>query len=179
MAALKEHVKLFIVTRLACFNTPTEVAEAVKEEFSLVIDRSHVGAYDPTIHKGRELGQKYRKVFEETRAAFLAETMERPIASRAYRLDRLQNSYNYFVSKKNYIAANQVLEQAAKEVGNYYTNKIKVGGDTENPLMLFAQQIAGGSMPIVHDVDDVVTIEQPKEVKPAKVGVKKPDWTPT
>ena len=39
MAALKEPVKIFIVQALACRDTPQEVAELVKQEFNIEIDR--------------------------------------------------------------------------------------------------------------------------------------------
>lgn len=35
MATLKDNVKLFIVQALACFDTPSQVVEAVKQEFGL------------------------------------------------------------------------------------------------------------------------------------------------
>ena len=35
MAALKSDVKAFIVQALACFDTPTQVSQAVKQEFDI------------------------------------------------------------------------------------------------------------------------------------------------
>lgn len=37
MAALKEPVKIFIVQSLACFETPLQVVEAVKQDFNIEI----------------------------------------------------------------------------------------------------------------------------------------------
>ena len=48
MAALKEQVKIFIVQALACMDTPQQVANAVKQEFNIEIDRKQVQLYDPT-----------------------------------------------------------------------------------------------------------------------------------
>ena len=42
MAALKSEVKSFIVQALACFDTPSQVAEAVKNEFGVVLSRQQV-----------------------------------------------------------------------------------------------------------------------------------------
>ncbi|WP_122869605.1 DUF2280 domain-containing protein, partial [Pseudomonas viridiflava] len=39
MAALKHEVKSFIVQALACFDTPSQVVEQVKQEFSIEISR--------------------------------------------------------------------------------------------------------------------------------------------
>ncbi|MCT9272449.1 DUF2280 domain-containing protein [Acinetobacter baumannii] len=51
MATLKEPVKIFIVQSLACRDTPQEVAELVKQEFGVDIDRVQVATYDPTKDK--------------------------------------------------------------------------------------------------------------------------------
>ena len=153
MAALNKHVKLYIIQRLACFDTPTEVAEAVKEEFDIILDRSHVGSYDPTTNKGRELGVKLKTIFFESRKKFLDDINKIPIASQSFRLRALQRSHDFFTQRKNFIAANAVLVQAAKEVGGFYTNKMKVNGDANNQLMLFLEQINGSSMPIVENVE--------------------------
>ena len=53
MAALKEPVKIFIVQSLACFDTPQQVADAVKQRFGIEIDRRQCEAYDPTKQLGR------------------------------------------------------------------------------------------------------------------------------
>jgi hypothetical protein len=42
MAALKEPVKIFIVQSLACFETPQQVVEAVKQEYNVEITRQQV-----------------------------------------------------------------------------------------------------------------------------------------
>ena len=39
MAALKGEVKAFIVQSLACFDTPSQVVDAVKKEFGITIPR--------------------------------------------------------------------------------------------------------------------------------------------
>lgn len=130
MAAIPEHVKLFIVERLACFDTPTEVAEAVKEEFSLDLERNHVGNYDPTKEAGKQLGKKWKAVFSAKRKAFLEDMEDIPLANMSVRVRELQKNYEKLKKAKNYLAANQVLEQIAKEVGGSFTNKVKLtGGD--------------------------------------------------
>ncbi|MDR8269558.1 DUF2280 domain-containing protein, partial [Acinetobacter baumannii] len=53
MATLKEPVKIFIVQSLACRDTPQEVAELVKQEFGVDIDRVQVATYDPTKVAGK------------------------------------------------------------------------------------------------------------------------------
>lgn len=123
MAKLSEAEKRFIVQALACYDTPTQVVDAVKEEFGTVLDRGHVGCYDPTKAAGKDLAKKWRDLFEETRKRFRAEVAEIPIADQAYRLRQLQRMLQDAMSRKNVVLASQLLEQAAKEAGGQFTNK--------------------------------------------------------
>ncbi len=129
MAKLSEAEKRFIVQALACYDTPTQVVEAVKEEFGTVMDRGHVGCYDPTKVAGRELAKKWRDLFEATREAFKREAVEIPIAQRSFRLRALQRMATKAESMKNMPLALQVLEQAAKECGDMYVNRKPLDGD--------------------------------------------------
>jgi hypothetical protein len=177
MATLKDEQKLFIVQCLACYDTPTQVVEAVKDEFGLLLERPQIQSYDPTKVQGRDLSKKYREVFDATRRAFLEDISKIPIASQSFRLRSLQRMHDYAMSKKNYVMAASILEQAAKEVGNVYTNKHLLGNDKENPFAVWLQQIGGSSLPVVHDVDDsdVVTIDhEPQKPEKVKTSAAKP-----
>ena len=46
MAALNSEVKGFIVQALACFDTPSQVAAAVREEFGIEVTRQQCEAQD-------------------------------------------------------------------------------------------------------------------------------------
>ncbi|MGY0155038.1 DUF2280 domain-containing protein [Edwardsiella tarda] len=48
MAALKPEVKAFIVQQLACFDTPSQIVEAVQNEFGIKITRKQVFQYSPS-----------------------------------------------------------------------------------------------------------------------------------
>lgn len=123
MAALNDEVKRFIVQALACFDTPSQVSEAVKQEFGLEVGRQQCAAYDPTKHVGRGLSAKWRAVFDDTRKRFREETAEIPIANRAYRLRTLGRMAEKAENMKNMALTAQLLEQAAKEVGDVYVNR--------------------------------------------------------
>lgn len=125
MAALRDEVKLFIVQALACFDTPTQVSIAVKEEFGLDVPRQQVAAYDPEKYVGRNLSVKWRTIFDDTRAKFREDTAAIPIASRAFRLRALARMAQQAESMRNIALAVSVIEQAAKEVGDMYVNKSK------------------------------------------------------
>lgn len=123
MAALKDEVKHFIVQALACFDTPTQVSEAVKEEFKLDVPRQQIATYDPTKYNGRQLSQKWRVLFEDTRKRFREEVAEIPIASRAFRLRAIARMATQAEKSRNIALAVQMIEQAAKEVGDVYVNR--------------------------------------------------------
>src|SRR5690606_23073396 len=89
MARLNDAQKRYIVQALACYDTPAQVAEAVKEEFGLDVHRAQVAQYDPTKVSGQDLAKKWRDLFEETRKRFRAEVAEIPIADQAYRMRQL------------------------------------------------------------------------------------------
>ncbi|WP_312670814.1 DUF2280 domain-containing protein [Pseudescherichia sp.] len=125
MAALKGEVKAFIVQSLACFDTPTQVVEAVKKEFGLTITRQQVESHDPTKANGKGLAQKWVDMFNATRDRFQNEISDIPIANKAYRLRALDRMATKTEGMKNFALASQLIEQAAKEVGDAYTNKHK------------------------------------------------------
>lgn len=125
MATLNDAVKQFIVQALACYDTPQQVSDAVKEEYGLDVPRSQVALYDHTKHAGRNLSKKWRAVFEATRENFKAETGDIPIAQRAYRLRALSRIATKAENMRNLPLTLQVLEQAAKETGDAYVNKAR------------------------------------------------------
>mgnify|MGYP003945181537 CR=1 FL=1 len=134
MAALRDEVKLFIVQALACFDTPTQVSVAVKDEFGLDVPRQQVATYDPEKYVGRQLSAKWKTIFNDTRARFREDTAAIPIASRAFRLRALARMAQQAEGMRNIALAIAVIEQAAKEVGDVYVNRRldapKAPGDT-------------------------------------------------
>ncbi len=123
MAALSNEVKAFIVQALACFDTPTQVAEAVRGEFGIELTRQKCEAYDPTKYAGRDLAKRWVSLFEDTRKRFREETADIPIANRAYRLRALGRMAEKAENMRNLALTAQLLEQAAKEVGDVYVNR--------------------------------------------------------
>jgi hypothetical protein len=126
MAALQNDVKAFIVQALACFDTPSQVVEAVQKEYGLTITRQQVETHDPTKTSGKCLAKRWVTLFEDTRNRFREETADIPIANRAYRLRALNRFVEKAETTKNIGLALQILEQAAKEMGSAYSNKHKL-----------------------------------------------------
>jgi hypothetical protein len=126
MAALKPDVKAFIIQSIACFDTPTLVVESVQKEFGLKITRQQVESHDPTKVSGKSLAKKWVDLFYTTRERFKTEISDIPIANKAYRLRVLDRMATRTETMKNFALAAQIVEQAAKECGDAYTNRQKV-----------------------------------------------------
>ena len=129
MAALNDKVKAFIVYGFANFMTPQEIIGAVKKEFDIDVTSPQVSFYNPnTINANKELGQRWRDLFEEYRQIAIGETQELWIAHKPQRLKKLQSD---FEKSKNPKLRLEILEQAAKEVGEVFTNKQTVNSKVE------------------------------------------------
>jgi hypothetical protein len=123
MSVLPDDVKIFLVTSLACYDTPQQAANAAKEMFpGLEIDRRKAHQYDPTSVSGRELGAALKAVFFETRKRFLEQIADIGVAHKVVRLRRLERYVNRLEDRDNLLAAAQMLEQAARECGDAFTN---------------------------------------------------------
>lgn len=126
MAALKPDVKAFIVQALACFDTPSQVVESVHKEFGIAITRQQVESHDPMKASGKGLAQKWVDLFHDTRKRFQTELSDIPIANKAYRLRALDRMMTKAENMRNMALAASLMEQAAKECGDAYTNKQKL-----------------------------------------------------
>lgn len=127
MAALKEPVKIFIVQSLAQFDTPQQVADAVKEEFNLEVSRQQVAAYDPTKYVGRNLSKKLKDLFDKTRKDFRENVFDIPIANKAFRLKEIQNMYND--AGRNKRVKQNLLKQAFQETDGRVTRQEVTGAN--------------------------------------------------
>ena len=127
MAALKEPVKMFIVQSLACFETPQQVVEAVKQEYKIEITRQQVALYDPTKVAGRNLSKKLKDLFERTRKDFRENVEDIAIANKAFRLSELQKMYDD--SGRNKRAKQNLLKQAFQETDARITKQEITGKD--------------------------------------------------
>ena len=83
---LSDEVKTYIVQALACFDSPSVVAAAVKKDFGLDVSRQLVESHDPNKKAASGLASKWRALIEETRKTFLEDTATIAISHRAVRL---------------------------------------------------------------------------------------------
>lgn len=134
MPKLNDEIKSLIVTQLAQFRGYAEVARFVTDETGVEVDRFQVRTYDPT-NMAYAGGDKWRAIFDAERNAYLNLVERIPISKQAYRLNELQRNYGIARDKGNLVLANATLEQAAKEVGNSFTNERSIRtGLPANPL---------------------------------------------
>lgn len=125
---IDDDVRAEIVQRLACYETSGEIHKDLLTR-GYTISLPAVTTYNPEHdYKARRLAKRWRELFYATREAFLAETAKVPVAHRAVRLKRLEAVYTKAMHDGDLKEANKALEQAAKEMGNVYTNVSKVQG---------------------------------------------------
>ena len=132
---LNDYERAFVTRELACFGSPKDVAEALKQEFAVEVTPQAVERYDPTKRAGKNLSEKWREIFHQTREAFLAHFDEHiPLAHKAVRVRKLARAANYFERTGNYMAMARLLEQIAKEMGDAYTNRREFTGKSGGPI---------------------------------------------
>lgn len=132
MAKLRREVQIYIVRSLAQFNTPTETAQAVQQEFNIEMTRQKCEAYDPTKRTGQNLSAELKGEFEITRQNFIDNPQHVPLANLTYRLQRMQRVIDH--AGKNSMLVLSTLEQAAKDVGGVFTNRKEITGKDGKPL---------------------------------------------
>jgi hypothetical protein len=116
---LSDTVKRRIVEHLACFRTHAEVASLIFNEFDVQLTPRHIRAYDPLSFQfaGSAHWLDYHQLVRKRCSQELGEIA---IAHRAYRLKQLQWLLDQAMDLGNHRQAMDLLEQAAKEVGNCY-----------------------------------------------------------
>jgi hypothetical protein len=127
MSTLTDEIKAFIVTGLARYDTPSEVAESVGVNFGVKITRQQVHAYDPACSKLP--APRWRELHAATRRAFLAEAAEIGIAHKAFRLRMLDRMARRALASNYMELTASFLEQAAKECGGLYDSCRRKDGE--------------------------------------------------
>jgi len=120
VAKLRDKERREVVKRLACFEQPAEVQDYVSEEFDKEPSIRQIIHYDPT--KSEHTGEKWEELFERTREEFLSDLDTIPLSHRAVRLRELTALYEKAKKDDEVQVAARMLKQAAKEVGDKFTN---------------------------------------------------------
>jgi hypothetical protein len=111
-----EHIA-FIVTRLACYHSSSEVMEAFKEQFGFDIKSNQVAYYTPITKTftEKDLTDKWRKLFFDTRRDYRKRISDIPISLKVYRLSQLQMMLDEAMESGNFQRAMQLLNIAKEE----------------------------------------------------------------
>jgi hypothetical protein len=116
---LSPQVQLAIVKELACYQTPTEVVETLRQERGIEISRQAVRYYNPT--QNPQLAPHLVQLFNEQRRTFQTQIDAIAIESRVYRQQcRLRL---WLKNQHNPQVALSILDSAAKEAGGAYGSK--------------------------------------------------------
>ena len=126
MEKLNPEQKQFIVQRLACFASPTEVKKELKEVYDIEVTTSVIAAYDPNTAQSKNTSADYKVLFVKTRKRFLESETDVALSHRAYRLQRLYGLLEHTLVKQSPKLAMLVLEQAAKEMGGMYLRELRI-----------------------------------------------------
>jgi hypothetical protein len=113
---LSDEVKTFIVQRLACYETPSRVAAAVRLNFGIDIDRRRVFDYDPKSAPA----QRWIDLHAATRARLLADVSDIAVAQKVIRLQMLDRFAQQAEDENQHDKAAKYLAQAARECGGFY-----------------------------------------------------------
>jgi hypothetical protein len=133
MASLTPDVQSFVVQQLAWYRTPTQVAEDVQEEFGVEVTRHQVQYYHPE-KGGREPKQEWCEQFYDLREAIREGRVDVAIGQEAWRLQQLMLIYRKLMHMGHYLGAAGMLEQAAKDEGGKYTNRMEHSGPGGAPI---------------------------------------------
>lgn len=123
MAVLNDDERRQIVQRLAAFETPSEVVQWGSEALGKDLSIQQVCFYDPT--RSGETSGKWEELFKEARKSFLEDLDTIPLSHRAVRLRELQSLYDR-AKEQDAMEAARIIKQAAKEVGDKFTNTQQV-----------------------------------------------------
>ena len=162
---IRGEIAEFIITQLAWYRSPIEILDLVKEQFGEEVTKQQLQHYNPDSYHGKTLKIKYVELFRARRQSFLNDVSDIPIANVNVRLRRLENTWIQLTAKKNYIAANAVLEQAAKEASGFYTNRKFLSPNLEaDSFVGWLKGLGTSSLPIVYDVDIIENTPQQKQL---------------
>ena len=169
MPTLTTEQKVFVVKGFARYLTVADVVAGLKEKFNAVIPGHQLAAYNPDNVSFRA-AKKWRELFHAERKAFLTNVDAIGIANKSFRLQSLAQLHAIAMSRKNVKQATEILEQAAKEMGEVFTNRREVKSDVRSvTATMTTDQLR---QEILKDLN-TLGIEAPK----LQIGVVKDDGT--
>ena len=120
---LTEEQQIYLVQRVAGFDSPRAIIKSMQEEFGITITHTTVQYYNPSTYHGRLSADKWKTLFDETRKAIIEGRVEIGVANKMVRLRRLDAMAQDAMDEGNFNSAVKVLAQAARETGERRAKK--------------------------------------------------------
>lgn len=155
MSRLKPAIQEFIVRCLAVERmTPTQVVQAVKDEFEVEVTRQQVRHYNP--EQSSECAKEWREKFEQLRADVADDEKTIPISLRAHRLRVYQRLLDAQLNRDNpnVVLILSILKQGAQDEGGCFASKADDGPPPPLPpaveralLKVYGEAVEAASSP--------------------------------
>ena len=123
--------KTFIVRCFARFETVSEVCRSFKEKYTVELPRARACQYN-VLSASFYGAAKWVDIFRAERTRFLANADDIGITNKTVRLQRLEALCCIALERKNVKLAAELMEQAAKEMGEVFTNKREIKSDVRS-----------------------------------------------
>lgn len=156
---LPDHIKAFIVTRLAIFHDYEEIKEECAERFGVKPKSIDLTFLNPRTKSGADrISEEHLKLYTETQDAFRRGLIDVGIMYKAYRLRRLDQMERSARKAGKFGLARELLRQAAEEAGGVF-DKQKNGLDLE----LLRDYVDKLALAVVQNVKDPTALKKIEE----------------
>jgi len=128
---LNHEQKDFIVRSFARFEGCPEVCRSFLDKYGIELPAARAHKYNCA---GPHFvgAKKWRQVFDAERKHFLENVQDIGIANKTVRIKRLEALCALAITRKNVKLAAELMEQAAKEMGEVFTNKREIKSDVRS-----------------------------------------------
>ena len=120
---LTDEQKAYVVRRLAEYDKPVAIAQALQELFGVTISHQAIEHYDPERPAGHDLAKQWRTVFRKARKAFIARTADVGMMYKPVRMKLRERMVMHEWEAGRCKAANEILDSIAKEAGVTFGGK--------------------------------------------------------
>jgi hypothetical protein len=131
MAKLGGEHKAFVIRCFARFEPVADVVRSLKAEFGIDVPAAQLYAYHPD-NVDYRAAKRWKELFQAERKAFLENVQSIGIANKTYRIAELHKLCVVAIGRKNVKLAAELMEQAAKEMGEVFTNKREIKSDVRS-----------------------------------------------
>lgn len=140
---LTEEAKVYVVTSMALWKTPTEILKVLAEEFGTPISTPALYNYDP---RNPNCPERWKDLHAATRKAYVEGVANLAGSSKAWRIDQLLGLHERAKAAGNLVLAAALLKQIAEDHGDVYTKVRELTGPGGTPLAGNVVTIDAGSL---------------------------------